>query len=98
MEPNTPIKEETQTTSNDEKKQEIANDDDAAVKRAIRRASISTVRAGIAKRERAMSGQGKEGVDAVEGCEDARTETLDESQDSEEAVLEEENKEGAKST
>ena len=92
MEPTTPTAEDKQTTSNDEKKQEKAMDD-AAVKRSIRRASISTVRAGIAKRERAMSEQGKEGAAVVEGREDAKAETLKESQDSKEAVLEDEKEE-----
>ena len=96
MEPITPAAEDKQTTSDDVTKQERVKEDDAA-KRAIRRASISKVRAGIAKRERAMSGQGKEGADAVEGQEDAKAETLEELQDSKEAVLENE-KEEANST
>lgn len=85
MEPTTPATEEKQTTSDDEKKLE----DDAAVKRAIRRASISTVRAGIAKRERAMSGQqGKEGGVVVEGSEDAKAETTGDSKHDENAEVE----------
>lgn len=92
MEPITSTKEDEQTTCDDVKKQETMKEDDS-VKRAIRRASISTVRAGIAKRERAMSGHAKEGADAVEGQEDAKAETPKESQDSKETVLEDEKEE-----